>query len=254
MRMFDSYEHQPASSASSSCDMESMDEIAPPSASSILSLNEDLAMSTHLSTTVPQSSVTLRFKVSPFMSSSMIKINLLRSFSLSLSLLKKKRKRKLESDTVSLRSLEDLVGDHFQRKKRLSLPRLSSVSELLSPMCDRVINMLHTTKQSSSANLLNLINHSSNGTANMRRKPSSQQASHGSMSSPNTVKKFRAAWSETCDGEKLKQTMTATEIERQNVLYELFSEEQQMIENLGLAQRVSVRRLPLQWSSVSTFV
>jgi hypothetical protein len=32
--------------------------------------------------------------------------------------------------------------------------------------------------------------------------------------------------------------MTATEIERQNVLYELFSEEQQMIENLGLAQRV----------------
>ena len=174
--------------------------------------------------------------------------------SLSLSLLKKKRKRKLESDTVSLRSLEDLVGDHFQRKKRLSLPRLSSVSELLSPMCDRVINMLHTTKQSSSANLLNLINHSSNGTANMRRKPSSQQASHGSMSSPNTVKKFRAAWSETCDGEKLKQTMTATEIERQNVLYELFSEEQQMIENLGLAQRVSVRRLPLGGSSASAFV
>ncbi len=129
-----------------------------------------------------------------------------------------------------------MVGDHFQRKKRLSLPRLSSVSELLSPMCDRVINMLHTTKQSSSANLLNLLNnhHNPNHGYNIRRK-----ASNG-IPSPNTVKKFRAAWSETCDGEKLKQTMTATEIERQNVLYELFSEEQQMIENLGLAQRVSI--------------
>ena len=137
-----------------------------------------------------------------------------------------------------MRSLEDLVGDHFQRKKRLSLPRLSSVSELLSPMCDRVINMLQTSKQSSSANLLNLINHNTNSNSlYVRRKPSSQQPSAG-MSSPNTIKKFRAAWSETCDGEKLKQTMTATEIERQNVLYELFSEEQQMIENLGLAQRV----------------
>ena len=104
-------------------------------------------------------------------------------------------------------------------------------------MCDRVINMLQTTKQSSSANLLNLLNHTSNPTVSIRRKPSSQSSSNG-MSSPNTVKKFRAAWSETCDGEKLKQTMTATEIERQNVLYELFSEEQQMIENLGLAQRV----------------
>lgn len=44
--------------------------------------------------------------------------------------------------------------------------------------------------------------------------------------------------------------MTATEIERQNVLYELFSEEQQMIENLGLAQRVifkfSLRRYQLE--------
>jgi hypothetical protein len=149
---------------------------------------------------------------------------------------KKKRKRKLESDTVSLRSLEEFVGDHFQRKKRLSLPRLSSVSELLSPMCDRVINMLQTTKQSSSANLLNLLNTNNSTTHNynIRRKG----ASSNSVSSPNTVKKFRAAWSETCDGEKLKQTMTATEIERQNVLYELFSEEQQMIENLGLAQRV----------------
>jgi hypothetical protein len=149
---------------------------------------------------------------------------------------KKKRKRKLESDTVSLRSLEEFVGDHFQRKKRLSLPRLSSVSELLSPMCDRVINMLQTTKQSSSANLLNLLNtnNSTTHSYNIRRKG----ASSNSVSSPNTVKKFRAAWSETCDGEKLKQTMTATEIERQNVLYELFSEEQQMIENLGLAQRV----------------
>ena len=105
--------------------------------------------------------------------------------------------------------------------------------------------MLQTTKQSSSANLLNLINHTSHPTVNIRRKPSSQSSSSG-MSSPNTVKKFRAAWSETCDGEKLKQTMTATEIERQNVLYELFSEEQQMIENLGLAQRVRVwnRRCP----------
>ena len=104
-------------------------------------------------------------------------------------------------------------------------------------MCDRVINMLQTTKQSSSANLLNLINHNTHTNAHVRRKPSSQQASNH-VSSPNTVKKFRAAWSETCDGEKWKQTMTATEIERQNVLYELLSEEQQMIENLGLAQRV----------------
>ena len=156
---------------------------------------------------------------------------------------KKKRKRKLESDTVSLRSFEEFVGDHFQRKKRLSLPRLSSVSELLTPMCDRVINMLQTTKQSSSVNLHNLLNINNNNNTshnyNMRRKASSQQTSNG-ISSPNTVKKFRAAWSETCDGEKLKQTMTATEIERQNVLYELFSEEQQMIENLGLAQRVII--------------
>ncbi|CAF4267177.1 unnamed protein product, partial [Adineta steineri] len=104
-------------------------------------------------------------------------------------------------------------------------------------MCDRVINMLQTTKQSSSANLLHLINHNTNQNSNIRRKPSSQTTSN-TISSPNTIKKFRAAWSETCDGEKLKQTMTATEIERQNVLYELFSEEQQMIENLGLAQRV----------------
>lgn len=106
-------------------------------------------------------------------------------------------------------------------------------------MCDRVINMLQTTKQSSSANLLNLINHNTHPSGHIRRKPSSQPGTN-SMSSPNTVKKFRAAWSETCDGEKLKQTMTATEIERQNVLYELFSEEQQMIENLGLAQRVGL--------------
>ena len=104
-------------------------------------------------------------------------------------------------------------------------------------MRDRVINILQTTKQSSSGNLLNLLsnpttNHHSN---NIRRKAGT---SSNQVSSPNTVKRFRAAWSETCDGEKLKQTMTATEIERQNVLYELFSEEQQMIENLGLAQRV----------------
>ena len=144
--------------------------------------------------------------------------------------------------------MEDIVGDHFQRKKRLSLPRLSSVSELLSPMCDRVINMLHTTKQSSTANLLNLINHNTHPTSNLRRKPSSQPNSNG-ISSPNTVKKFRAAWSETCDGEKLKQTMTATEIERQNVLYELFSEEQQMIENLGLAQRVRLGKKHFSFSS-----
>ncbi len=114
-------------------------------------------------------------------------------------------------------------------------------------MCDRVINMLQTTKQSSSANLLNLINHNTNQNSNnIRRKPSSQQTSNG-ISSPNTIKKFRAAWSETCDGEKLKQTMTATEIERQNVLYELFSEEQQMIENLGLAQRVRILLMILKY-------
>ncbi len=135
--------------------------------------------------------------------------------------------------------MEEFVGDHFQRKKRLSLPRLSSVSELLSPMCDRVINMLQTTKQSSSANLLNLLNNNHHHHSyNIRRKASSTQQTANGLSSPNTIKKFRAAWSETCDGEKLKQTMTANEIERQNVLYELFSEEQQMIENLGLAQRV----------------
>lgn len=64
MRMFDSYEHQQPSPATSSYDMESMDEIPPPSASSILSLNEDLAISNHLSTTAPQNPVTLRFKVS----------------------------------------------------------------------------------------------------------------------------------------------------------------------------------------------
>jgi hypothetical protein len=111
-------------------------------------------------------------------------------------------------------------------------------------MCDRVINMLQTSKQSSSVNLLNLLNHNTNtNSIHIRRKPSSQPTSN-SISSPNTIKKFRAAWSETCDGEKLKQTMTATEIERQNVLYELFSEEQQMIENLGLAQRV--RRINLR--------
>ena len=63
MKMFDSFDHQPASSASSTCDMESMDEIPPPSASSILSLNDDLTISSRLSTTTAQSSVTLRFKV-----------------------------------------------------------------------------------------------------------------------------------------------------------------------------------------------
>lgn len=138
---------------------------------------------------------------------------------------------------MSLRSFEEFVGDHFQRKKRLSLPRLSSVSELLSPMRDRVINILQTTKQSSSVNLLNLLsnNTTNHHSYNIRRKAGTTSTQ---VSSPNTVKRFRAAWSETCDGEKLKQTMTATEIERQNVLYELFSEEQQMIENLGLAQRV----------------
>jgi len=44
--------------------MESMDEIPPPSASSILSLNDDLTISNRLSTTAPPNSVTLRFKVS----------------------------------------------------------------------------------------------------------------------------------------------------------------------------------------------
>ncbi len=63
MRMFGSYEHQQPSPASSSCDMESMDEIPQPSASSILSLNDDLSISNRLSTSV-QNSVLLRFKVS----------------------------------------------------------------------------------------------------------------------------------------------------------------------------------------------
>jgi hypothetical protein len=43
--------------------MESMDEIPPPSASSILSLNDDLTISNRLSTTAPPNSVALRFKV-----------------------------------------------------------------------------------------------------------------------------------------------------------------------------------------------
>lgn len=59
-------------------------------------------------------------------------------------------------------------------------------------MCDRVINMLQTSKQSSSANLLNLINHNTNqNSLYTRRKPSSssQQTSNG-ISSPNTIKNF----------------------------------------------------------------
>ena len=63
MRMFGAYKHQQPSPASSSCDMESMDELPPPSASSILSLNDDLTISNRLSTTAPQTSVSLRFKV-----------------------------------------------------------------------------------------------------------------------------------------------------------------------------------------------
>lgn len=64
MIMFDSYEHQQSSSTVTvPCDMESMDEIPPPTTSSILSLNEDLTMSSRLSTTAPQNPVTLRFKV-----------------------------------------------------------------------------------------------------------------------------------------------------------------------------------------------
>jgi len=238
--MFASYEHQPPSPALSSCDMESIDEMPPPSASSQLSINDDLTISSRLNTTALHNSVSLRFKVSTKYLP--VKIHLQTKY---FFLFKKKRKRKLEPDTVSLRSLEEIVSDHFQRKKRLSLPRLSSVSELLSPMCDRVINMLQTTKQSSSANLHNLLNsnNNTNHSYNIRRKASSSQQTSNGISSPNTIKKFRAAWSETCDGEKLKQTMTATEIERQNVLYELFSEEQQMIENLGLAQRVRKRIL-----------
>ncbi|CAF0958827.1 unnamed protein product [Rotaria sordida] len=207
--MFGFYEHQPSSSFDLSlCDMESIDEIPSESISSQVSIDDELTISNRLSTTTTtttlQNSVLFRFK--------------------------KKRKRKIESDTVSLHSIEEIIDEHFQRKKRLSLPRLSSVSELLSPMCDRLINMIQTTKQSSSTNLLNLLNnnhHYTHYNYNKKRKTTS-----------NTIKKFCSAWSETYDGEKLKQTMTATEIERQNVLYELFSEEQQMIENLGLAQRV----------------
>ncbi len=62
--MFGSYGHQQPSPISSTCDMESMDEIPPPSASSILSLSDDLTISNRLSTTVLQNPVTLRFKVS----------------------------------------------------------------------------------------------------------------------------------------------------------------------------------------------
>jgi hypothetical protein len=61
-------------------------------------------------------------------------------------------------------------------------------------MCDRVINMLQTTKQSSSANLLNLLNSNNNNTANhgynIRRKGSSSQQTSNGVSSPNTIKKF----------------------------------------------------------------
>ena len=66
MRMFGSYEHQQPSPAPSACDMESMDEIPPPSASSILSLDDDLTISSRLSTTAPQNPVAVRFKVRIF--------------------------------------------------------------------------------------------------------------------------------------------------------------------------------------------
>lgn len=214
--MFASNEHPSVSLPLSSMEMDTIEDMTiPHRVTETLTINP----------TTRHNSISLRFKVSVNHSSSV--------FHQSFFFSKKKRKRKLESDTVSLRSFEEFVGEHFQRKKRLSLPRLSSVSELFTPMRDRVINILQTTKQSSTANLLNLLG---NNTNNSRRKAGT--FAHGS-SSPNTVKRFRAAWSETCDGEKLKQTMTATEIERQNVIYELLSEEQQMIENLGLAQRVS---------------
>jgi len=186
--MFASYEHPPVSPALSSCDMESIDEMPSPPVTAQHSINDDLT----INTTALQNSISLRFKVRRKYFT--IKIYFF--------LFKKKRKRKLEPDTVSLRSLEEIVSDHFQRKKRLSLPRLSSVSELLSPMCDRVINMLQTTKQSSSANLHNLLNsnNNTNHSYNIRRKASSSQQTSNGISSPNTIKKFRAAWSETCDG------------------------------------------------------
>lgn len=77
MRMFGSYEHQQSSPTSSTCDIESMDEIPPPSASSILSLNDDLSISNRLSTPAPQNPVTLRFKVCISHQISLIKTNYL---------------------------------------------------------------------------------------------------------------------------------------------------------------------------------
>ncbi|CAF4824705.1 unnamed protein product, partial [Rotaria sp. Silwood1] len=159
MRMLGFYEHQPSSPDLSSYDMESIDEIPSESISSQLSIDDELTIAKRLSTTSTTTTTTLQNSV------------LLR--------FKKKRKRKLESDTVSLRSIEEIIDDRFQRKKRLSLPRLSSVSELLSPMCDRVINMLQTTKQSSSTNLLNLLNnqHQTNYNYNIKRKTTSKKSS-----------------------------------------------------------------------------
>lgn len=222
--MLSSYDYQPLSpsSMSSSCEIESMDEIP---ASTILSMNDDMTISTRLNTTTLENTRNHRLKVS----SDHLSVH--KTSLLFVCLTQKKRKRNFESDTVSLRSLDDFPVDDFHRKNRLSLSRLSMVSDLLSPMCDRVIHMLQASKQSSSIQLLN------NTHATLERKTSSPSSS-AQQQSPSAIKKFRAAWSETCHGEKLKQTMTATEIERQNVIYELLSEEQQMIENLGLAQRV----------------
>ncbi|CAF1349918.1 unnamed protein product, partial [Didymodactylos carnosus] len=140
-------------------------------------------------------------------------------------LLKRKRKPTqlpmLDPDTVSLRSLEEFVGDLRKTNKRLSLPRLSSVSELLSPMRDRVLNIMCTQKSTTTIH-----------------QDLKLQTNKKSLLPTSAIKKFRCStWSETCD-ETLKQTMSEHEVERQNVIYELISEEEKIVENLGLAQRV----------------
>ncbi|CAF0880122.1 unnamed protein product [Didymodactylos carnosus] len=142
-------------------------------------------------------------------------------------LLKRKRKPSqlpiLDPDTVSLRSLEEFVGNVRKTNKRLSLPRLSSVSELLSPMRDRVLNIMCTQKS----------------TMITQQQQDIKLRMSKKLSSPtSTTKKFRySTWLETCD-ESLRQTMSEHEVERQNVIYELLSEEEKMVENLDLAQRV----------------
>ena len=68
-------------------------------------------------------------------------------------------------------------------------------------------------------------NYSTKCNSNIRRNKVAS-----SKTSPFAIKKFRAAWSEISYDDILKETMTSKENERQNILNELFMEEQKMIE------------------------